>query len=201
MSENQSHQGDRKRRPRRPYGNQNRRRERPPFRQGKKEPKQTTFQKILSVLTFGLLGKPGKSKPAERSRPSSNVTVVSSSRNREERTRNTTPADPDGVTSTRLYIGNLSYDAAESDLTELFNGVGAVTNAEVIVNNRTQRSKGFAFVTMGSVDEARRAVIELHGKEFMGRSLQVNGAKPGGFQRDQDSEDQNANESQEHQMA
>ena len=61
---------------------------------------------------------------------------------------------------------------------ELFNGVGAVRNAEVVVNSRTQRSKGFAFVTMGSVEEARRAVQELSGKDFMGRPLQLSGAKP-----------------------
>jgi RNA recognition motif-containing protein len=82
------------------------------------------------------------------------------------------------VTTERLYVGNLSYDATESDLFELFNGVGQVRNAEVVVNNHTQRSKGFAFVTMATVDEARRAVAELHGKDFMNRPLQVNGAKP-----------------------
>ena len=60
----------------------------------------------------------------------------------------------------------------------MFNGVGAVRNAEVVVNSRTQRSKGFAFVTMGSVDEARRAVAELSNKDFMGRPLQLSGAKP-----------------------
>ncbi len=86
--------------------------------------------------------------------------------------------NPSEITTDRLYVGNLSYDAAESDLSELFNGVGAVRNAEVVVNSRTQRSKGFAFVTMGSVDEARRAVVELNGKDFMGRPLQLSGAKP-----------------------
>ncbi|MCA1964889.1 MAG: RNA-binding protein, partial [Prosthecobacter sp.] len=60
------------------------------------------------------------------------------------------------------------------------NGVGSVRNAEVVVNSRTQRSKGFAFVTMATVEEARRAVAELHGKEFMGRPLQLSGAKPYG---------------------
>jgi hypothetical protein len=88
------------------------------------------------------------------------------------------PVNPAEIATERLYVGNLSYDASESDLFELFNGVGAVRNAEVVVNNRTQRSKGFAFVTMGSVDEARRAVQELNGKDFMGRPLQLSGAKP-----------------------
>lgn len=82
------------------------------------------------------------------------------------------------MTTERLYVGNLSYDASEGDLFELFNGVGKVQNAEVVVNNRTQRSKGFAFVTMATTDEAKRAVAELNGKDFMGRALQISGAKP-----------------------
>ena len=161
-------------------------------------PKQTAFQKILSLLTFGLLGKPksaAKSRPQRE--PTSNVTIVSSKksdstgsrdRDRDRPRREPAPADPSSVISERLYVGNLSYDASESDLFELFNGVGGVRNAEVVVNNRTQRSKGFAFVTMSSVEEARRAVIELHGKDFMGRPLQLSGAKPS-QNRDEASED------------
>lgn len=81
------------------------------------------------------------------------------------------------VTSPRLYVGNLSFDAAESDLIELFNGVGLVQNVEVVANKHTQKSKGFAFVQMQTVDEAKRAVAELHDKEYMGRKLVVSGAK------------------------
>jgi RNA recognition motif-containing protein len=81
------------------------------------------------------------------------------------------------VTTPRLYIGNLSYDAAESDLFELFSGVGTVANVEVIANKHTQRSKGFGFVQMNSVSEAKRAVEELHDKDYMGRKLVVSGAK------------------------
>jgi RNA recognition motif-containing protein len=81
------------------------------------------------------------------------------------------------VTTPRLYIGNLSYDAAESDLFELFSGVGTVANVEVISNKHTQRSKGFGFIQMNSVSEAKRAVEELHDKEYMGRKLVVSGAK------------------------
>lgn len=81
------------------------------------------------------------------------------------------------VTSSKLYVGNLSFDAGESDLFDLFNGVGKVRNAEVVSNNYTQKSKGFAFVTMETIDEAKRAVVELHDKEFMGRKLTVSGAK------------------------
>jgi RNA recognition motif-containing protein len=81
------------------------------------------------------------------------------------------------VTSPRLYVGNLSFDATESDLFELFNGVGQVQNAEVVTYKHNQRSKGFAFVQMLTVEEAKRAVDELHDKEFLGRKLVVSGAK------------------------
>jgi hypothetical protein len=85
--------------------------------------------------------------------------------------------EPVEVTSPRLYVGNLSFDATESDLFELFNGVGHVQNAEVVSYRHNQRSKGFAFVQMQTVDEAKRAVAELHDKEFLGRKLVVSGAK------------------------
>jgi len=81
------------------------------------------------------------------------------------------------VTSTKLYVGNLSYEAGESDLFELFNGVGLVKNAEVVTHKYNEKSKGFGFVTMTTIDEAKRAVIELHDKPFMGRKLVVSGAK------------------------
>lgn len=81
------------------------------------------------------------------------------------------------VTSPKLYVGNLSFDATEGDLFELFKGVGNVQNAEIVSHKHTLKSKGFAFVTMQSVDEARRAVNELHDKEFMSRKLVVSGAK------------------------
>jgi RNA recognition motif-containing protein len=81
------------------------------------------------------------------------------------------------VSSPRLYVGNLSFDATESDLFELFNGVGHVQNAEVVSYRHNQRSKGFAFVQMQTIEEAKRAVEELHDKEFLGRRLVVSGAK------------------------
>ena len=83
------------------------------------------------------------------------------------------------VTTPKLYIGNLSYDATENDLHELFNGVGSVKNAEVVTHKDTDKSKGFGFVLMATVDEAKRAVTELHDKPFMGRKLVVSGAKTG----------------------
>ena len=89
------------------------------------------------------------------------------------------PRKPEAVevTTPRLYVGNLSFDATESDLFELFNGVGQVQNAEIVSYKHNQRSKGFAFVQMHTVEEAKRAVAELHDKEFLGRKLVVSGAK------------------------
>src|SRR2546421_12238743 len=98
------------------------------------------------------------------------------SQSRQE-TRTPRKPEPIEVTSPRLYVGNLSFDATESDLFDLFNGVGKVQNAEIVSHKYTQKSKGFAFVTMTTIDEARRAVSELHDKQFMGRSLVVSGAK------------------------
>jgi hypothetical protein len=190
MSDSSTQQGNRRRRTRRPSGGQgsgfsDRRTSTP--RGG--VPQQTGFQKFLSTITFGLLGKQATLPKAQRSavpassdrgpRPDRSDSPRSSREPREARPRrDSTPVDPSSITTDRLYVGNLSYDASESDLFELFSGLGSVRNAEIVVNNRTQRSKGFAFVTMGSVDEARRAVAELSGKDFMGRPLQWSGAKP-----------------------
>jgi RNA recognition motif-containing protein len=92
-------------------------------------------------------------------------------------TRATRKPETVEVTSPRLYVGNLSFEATESDLFELFNGVGQVQNAEVVTYKHNERSKGFAFVQMQSIEEAKRAVEELHDKEFLGRKLVVSGAK------------------------
>jgi RNA recognition motif-containing protein len=83
------------------------------------------------------------------------------------------------VTSPKLYVGNLSYDASESDLFELFKGVGTVKSAEIVTHKYNEKSKGFGFVTMTTTDEAKRAVTELHDKPFMGRKLVVSGSKSG----------------------
>jgi RNA recognition motif-containing protein len=81
------------------------------------------------------------------------------------------------VSSPRIYVGNLSFEATEGDLFELFSGVGLVQTVEIVSNKHTQKSKGFAFVQMQTIDEAKRAVAELHDKDYMGRKLVVSGAK------------------------
>ncbi len=90
------------------------------------------------------------------------------------------------VTSPKLYVGNLSFDAVENDLMELFRGFGEVRAAEVVANRHTHKSKGFAFVTMQTVEDAKRAVEELHDKDFMGRKLVVSGAKTSDMQSSSD---------------
>ena len=81
------------------------------------------------------------------------------------------------VTTPKLYVGNLSFDTTEADLLELFNGVGGVQSAEIVTHKESEKSKGFGFVMMTTVEEAKRAVSELHDKDFMGRKLVVSGAK------------------------
>jgi len=85
--------------------------------------------------------------------------------------------DPSTVENRRVYVGNLSYDVTESDLEELFKGVGAVRRVEIVYNRSTHRSKGYGFIEMIDVDEAKRTVEVLHDQFFMGRKLTVSGAK------------------------
>lgn len=97
-----------------------------------------------------------------------------------DRERERRPPEPAEVTSERLYVGNLDYETTEADLYDLFNGVGKVKDAEVVCHKYTQRSKGYAFVIMSTVEEAKRAVAVLNNKQFMGRELWVSGAKSTG---------------------
>ncbi len=78
----------------------------------------------------------------------------------------------------RLYVGNLSYDMNNAELEQLFAQFGTVVTAEVIVNRSTGRSKGFGFVEMESAQSADDAISALNGKDFSGRPLTVNEAKP-----------------------
>jgi RNA recognition motif-containing protein len=125
----------------------------------------TFWQKVVSFF------KPNPS-PANRSQP------YSGESGRAE-TRSTRKPESVEVTSPKLYVGNLSYDATEGDLFELFKGLGSVKNAEIVSHKYNEKSKGFGFVTMMTIEEAKRAVMELHDKDFMGRKLVVSGAKTG----------------------
>lgn len=139
-------------------------------------PKKVSFwSKLLSI--FGL-GKKDGAKP-RRDAPK----MVQSETQRPSEARKSVPEKfsrkPEAVpvTTPRLYVGNLSYDASESDLQELFSGIGRVVSVEVVYNQKTHRSKGFAFLEMSNVEDARRAVSTLHDQNYMGRKMVVSGAK------------------------
>ena len=78
----------------------------------------------------------------------------------------------------RLFVGNLSFQTGESDLMDYFTQAGMVTSINVMMDKMTGRSRGFAFVEFASADEANKAVEQFHNKEFQGRALTVNVAKP-----------------------
>jgi RNA recognition motif-containing protein len=78
----------------------------------------------------------------------------------------------------KLYVGNLSFQTTEGALEELFTQFGTVTEAMLVMDKMTQRPRGFGFVTMGSAEEAKKAIEELNGKQVDGRNLIVNEARP-----------------------
>jgi cold-inducible RNA-binding protein len=80
--------------------------------------------------------------------------------------------------STKLYVGNLSFNTSVGDLEKMFGESGTVQSANIIEDRETGRSRGFAFVEMSSSEEANAAIAALNGKEIDGRSLKVNEAKP-----------------------
>jgi len=79
---------------------------------------------------------------------------------------------------TKLYVGNLSFDATETDLQTLFAEAGKVVSCSVITDKFTDKSRGFAFVEMGSDEDAQKAISSLNGRELNGRALIVNEARP-----------------------
>lgn len=81
--------------------------------------------------------------------------------------------------SKKLYVGNLSYQTTESELTNLFQQVGQVESATVIMDHVTGRSKGFGFVEMSN-EHASQAISRFNGTEVNGRALKVNEARPRG---------------------
>ena len=77
-----------------------------------------------------------------------------------------------------IYIGNLPFNAAEDELKELFAAYGQVDSVSLIKDKYTGQSRGFGFVEMPNLKEAQAAIAGLNGKEFMGRNLTVNPARP-----------------------
>jgi RNA recognition motif-containing protein len=77
-----------------------------------------------------------------------------------------------------IYVGNLPFSTSENDLSELFGEHGQVISAKIIIDRMTGRSRGFGFVEMENDDEAKAAIEALDQKEFQGRTLKVNEARP-----------------------
>ena len=80
--------------------------------------------------------------------------------------------------STKLFVGNLSFDTTENDLQDAFAAHGTVVEVNLMMDRATGRPRGFGFVTMGSPEEAQKAIDGLNGKEVSGRALTVNVARP-----------------------
>ena len=78
----------------------------------------------------------------------------------------------------KLYVGNLTYEVTDGELSKMFEAHGTVESAQVIMDRETARSKGFGFVEMKSDQEAQAAIAALNGKEVNGRSLTVSEARP-----------------------
>jgi cold-inducible RNA-binding protein len=78
----------------------------------------------------------------------------------------------------KLYVGNLSYDATEDELKELFGEFGDVVSVKLVSDRYTGRPKGFGFVEMGSRDGGQKAIAALNGKDFRSRAMSVDEARP-----------------------
>lgn len=78
----------------------------------------------------------------------------------------------------KLYVGNISFQASEDDLKDLFSKAGEVVSAKLITDAATGRARGFAFVEMGSDADAQKAITMFNGSSFMSRNIVVSEAKP-----------------------
>ena len=148
-------------------------------------PKPSLLQRILGFFGFGKKKDAAKSNKDnhrnDKRKPKENVRVAKGRSNQggnpaargEKRRR---PASVAPTRNGRLYVGNLSYEATEAELEDLFKGFGNVRSVEIIYNPRTYKSKGYAFVEMQLLEDAQRAAEVLHGQPFMGRELMVSAA-------------------------
>jgi len=82
------------------------------------------------------------------------------------------------MSHSRLFVGNLSYQTGENELQDYFAQAGAVTSVNLMLDKVTGKSRGFAFVEFATPEEAQKAVEQFHNKEFQGRTLTVNVARP-----------------------
>jgi RNA recognition motif-containing protein len=78
----------------------------------------------------------------------------------------------------KLFVGNISWGAKDEDLKNLFATYGEVLSARIVMDKFTNKSRGFGFVEMSSDEQAQAAIAGLHDKDFMGRQISVNIARP-----------------------
>ena len=162
-------------------------------RQEEPKAKSTSFvQKVLNFFGFGKGDGKGENrqkqhqnrenkpkppqkvrvaKPRNNGNKGGNPAAPKKDKPRRERKLNNQP-----VKNGRIYVGNLSFEATESEVEDLFKGFGNVRSVEIVYNSHTFKSKGFGFVEMQRQDDAQRAVDTLHGQPFMGRELLVRAA-------------------------
>ena len=82
------------------------------------------------------------------------------------------------MSQARLFVGNLSYQTGENDLQDYFAQAGAVTSVNLMLDKMSGRSRGFAFVEFATPEEAQKAIEQFHDKDFQGRKITVNVARP-----------------------
>jgi len=82
------------------------------------------------------------------------------------------------MSQARLFVGNLSFQTGENDLQDYFAQAGAVTSVNLMLDKMTGRSRGFAFVEYATSEEAQKAISQFHDKDFQGRKITVNVARP-----------------------
>jgi RNA recognition motif-containing protein len=82
------------------------------------------------------------------------------------------------MSQARLFVGNLSFQTAENDLQDHFAQAGAVSSVNLMLDKMTGRSRGFAFVEYASPEDAQKAIDQFHDKDFQGRKITVNIARP-----------------------
>ena len=80
--------------------------------------------------------------------------------------------------NTKLFVGNLSFNTTENDLQDAFAAHGTVTETNLLMDRATGRPRGFGFITMGTPEEAQKAIAAMNGSTLDGRALTVNEAKP-----------------------
>ncbi len=79
---------------------------------------------------------------------------------------------------TKVYVGNLSFDASEESLRELFSQAGEIVSVNIITDKMSGRSKGFGFIEFKTAEETKAAIEKFNGYNFLGRDIRVNEAKP-----------------------